>query len=140
VTTKASARRERREDTVRTHMQAENEQGWDAVMATFAPGRARYELMASGEVHDGTDEVMAYWLAGRTMVPDQTNELIELHHADDAVMIEFRLTGTPIADLNPQGRSFDARLAALFLFEPDGDLITGERVYWDRATILDQLG
>lgn len=131
--------RERREVTVLAHMQAENVQDWEAVMATFAPGRARYELIAAGEVHDGPDEVMAYWRAGRTTVPDQTNELLELWHTDDGVWIEFRLTGTPIADLNPQQRSFDARLAALFTFEPDGDLITGERVYWDRATILDQL-
>ena len=38
------------------------------------------------------------------------------------------------------GKSFRCRVCAVFLFEPDGDHIVCERVYFDSATILRQLG
>ncbi|OBI86935.1 nuclear transport factor 2 family protein [Mycobacterium asiaticum] len=115
-------RRARRAAVVIEHMQSENVQQWDRTMATFS--HPRYEL-PDGTVFDGADEVMQYWLDGRTMVPDQTNELIELTHLDDGdVQIEFWLRGTPAAT----GEPFEVRLWAIFGFD-DADLITGERVY-----------
>jgi ketosteroid isomerase-like protein len=115
-------RRARREAVVIEHMQSENVQEWDRTMATFS--HARYEL-PDGTVIDGADDVMKYWIEGRTFVPDQTNELIELTHLDDGdVEIEFWLRGTPAAT----GEKFEVRLWAVFAFD-DSDLITGERVY-----------
>lgn len=115
-------RQARREAVVIEHMQSENVQEWDRTMATFS--HARYEL-PDGTIHDGSHDVMQYWLEGRTMVPDQTNELIELTHLDnDQVQIEFWLRGTPTTATEP----FELRLWALFGFDDD-DLITGERVY-----------
>lgn len=118
-------------------MDAENEHRWDDVMATFKPGRARYELIASGLVFEGEEAVREYWRRGREAVPDQTNELIALHHGDDAVIVEFWLRGTNTGGPNPTNRSFEAQLAAVFEF--DGDEIVNERAYWDRATIEAQL-
>ena len=75
------------------HMQSENVQQWHRTMATFS--HARYEL-PDGTVVDGRDDVMRYWIEGRTVVPDQRNELIELTHVDDdRILIEFWLRGTP---------------------------------------------
>lgn len=112
----------RRKATVIEHMQSENVQEWDRTMATFS--HPRYEL-PDGTVFDGADEVMRYWIDGRSMVPDQRNELIELTHLDgDQVLIEFWLRGTPSAT----GEPFEVRLWAVFDFD-DADLITGERVY-----------
>ena len=68
-------------------------------------------------------------------------ELIELHHADDAVVVEFDLLGTHRGNfrgLPPTGRSFRCRMAALFVFEDDR--LVNERVYFDSATIQRQLG
>ncbi len=120
-------RREAREAVVIEHMQSENVQEWDRTMATF--GHARYEL-PDGTVIDGTDDVMRYWLEGRTLVPDQRNELIELTHLDDGqVQIEFWLRGTPTGSTDP----FELRLWAVFGFDDD-DLMTAERVYAARPT------
>lgn len=117
-----SGRRARRKATVIEHMQSENVQQWDRTMATFS--HPRYEL-PDGTIFDGADEVMRYWIEGRSMVPDQRNELIELTHLDDdQVLIEFWLRGTPVAT----GEPFEVRLWAVFNFD-DADLITGERVY-----------
>ena len=129
--------RVRREAVVREHMVAENEHRWDDVMATFKPGAARYELVASGEVFEGEEEVRDYWRAGRLVIPDQRNEVIALHHGDDSVVAEFWLRGTHSGGGRPSGRSFEARMIAVFEF--DGDQIVNERAYWDRETITRQL-
>lgn len=116
-----------REARVIEHMRSENVQEWDRTLATFS--HARYEL-PDGTVFDGADEVMRYWVDGRKLVPDQTNELIELTHLDDGqVQIEFWLRGTPATAPG----SFEVRLWALFGFD-DADLITGERVFVEPPT------
>jgi len=131
--------RERREAIVREHMESENRHDFDTTIATFA--HPRYEIIPTGDVYDGEDEVRRYFAETRAAFPDQRNELIALHHADDGVIVEFDLLGTDtggLAGRPPTGREFRCRMVALFLFE--GDLISCERVYFDQATILRQLG
>jgi steroid delta-isomerase-like uncharacterized protein len=131
--------RARREAVVREHMESENHHDFDTTIATF--DHPRYEIIATEDVYDGEQEVRRYFAETRTAFPDQRNELIALHHAQDAVIAEFDLLGThlgPLRSLPPTGRSFRCRMAAFFLFE--GDRITCERVYFDQTTILRQLG
>jgi hypothetical protein len=78
--------RQRREDIVREHMESENRHEFDATMRTFA--HPRYELIATGEVFDGADEVARYYATSRDL-PDQRNEVHALYHAADAVIVEF---------------------------------------------------
>src|SRR5688572_6919083 len=97
-----TTRRERREAVVREHMESENRQQFDATLRTFA--HPRYELIATGEVYDGEEAVRGYYAASRTAFPDQRNEIRALHHADDAVIVEFDLMGThrgPLRGLPP---------------------------------------
>jgi steroid delta-isomerase-like uncharacterized protein len=132
--------RERREAVVREHMQSENEHRFADSLATF--DHPRYELIATGEVFDGPEEVSEYYRRSREAFPDQRNENRVLHHADDAVIAEFDLLGTHEGELRgiePTGRSFRCRMCAFFLFEPGGDRITCERIYFDQATIAQQL-
>jgi len=127
-----------REQVVRRHMEAENAHDYAAAIATFA--HPRYEIIATDRIYDGLEEVQAYFRESRTAFPDQRNELIALHHADDAVIAEFWLLGThkgPLMGIEPTGRSFRCRMVALFVFR-DAGLIC-ERVYFDSATILRQL-
>jgi steroid delta-isomerase-like uncharacterized protein len=129
-----------RERIVREHMESENTHDFDVTLATFA-GHPRYEIIATGEVYDGTDEVNRYYQETRTAFPDQRNELIALHHADDSVVAEFWLRGTHTGEFRgvpPTGKPFECRMVALFLFE--GEELVCERVYFDAATILTQLG
>lgn len=131
--------RERREAVVREHMDSENRHDFDATIATF--GHPRYELVATGQVHDGEEEVRTYFAASRGAFPDQRNEFIALHHADDGVIAEFDLLGThlgPLMGIEPTGKEFRCRMAAFFLF--DDDRLVCERVYFDSGTILRQLG
>ena len=112
---------------------------FDTTIATFA--HPRYEIIPTGDVYDGEDAVRRYFAETRAAFPDQRNELIALRHADDGVIVEFDLLGThtgALAGFAATGREFRCRMAALFLF--DGDRINCERVYFDSATILRQLG
>ena len=131
--------RARRQAVVREHMESENRQEFDVTLRTFA--HPRYELIATGEVYDGEEAVRGYYAASRAAFPDQRNEVRAMHHADDAVVVEFDLMGThrgPLRGIPPSGREFTCRMIALFCFE--GDRIVCERVYFDSATILGQLG
>jgi steroid delta-isomerase-like uncharacterized protein len=133
------ALRQKREAIVVEHMESENRHEFDATLETFE--HPRYELIATGDVHDGAAEVAAYFEETRTAFPDQRNELIALHHADDAVIVEAMLYGThlgPYRGLPPTGRSFEMRFCAMFLFEDDR--LVCERVYFDAGTVLRQLG
>jgi len=131
--------RERRAAVVREHMESENDHDFDTTLGTF--DHPRYEIIPTGDVHDGPEEVMAYFKESRTAFPDQRNELIAMHHADDAVIVEFNLKGTHLGDLRgfaPTGREFTCRMIAVFEFD-GGEGIVCERVYFDAATILGQL-
>jgi steroid delta-isomerase-like uncharacterized protein len=132
--------RERRLAIVREHMESENVHEFDVTMATFA--HPRYEIVPTGDVYDGPEEVARYFETTRAAFPDQRNENAVLHVADDAVIVEFDLLGThkgEIRGMAPTGREFRCRVCALFLFEPDSDHIVCERVYFDQATIVQQL-
>jgi steroid delta-isomerase-like uncharacterized protein len=135
----SAARRKKREEIVREHMDSENRYEFDATLDTFS--HPRYELIATGEVYDGTEEVSGYYDDTRRAFPDQRNELLALHHADDAVLVEAVVRGThkgPLRSLPPTGREFELPILAIFEF--DGDELTCERVYFDQLTVLRQLG
>ena len=108
--------RERREAVVREHMESENRHEFEVTLGTF--GHPRYEIIATGEVHDGPDEVMRYFAETRAAFPHLGN-----------------LRGLP-----PTGRAFTCQMLAIFEFESEGDGIVCERVYFDSATIQRQLG
>jgi steroid delta-isomerase-like uncharacterized protein len=129
----------RRVQLVLDHMESENRLDFDSTIATF--DHPRYELVASGQVFDGEDEVRGYYASSRRAFPDQRNEVISIREADDSVVVEFDLLGTHLAafgGFEPTGREFRARMCAIFEF--DGDRIACERVYFDQLTILRQLG
>jgi hypothetical protein len=124
---------ERRLAVVREHMESENVQDFDRTIATFAV--PRYELMATGEVFDGEHEVRGYFTRSRLDFPDQRNDNSVLRPISDGVVVEFDLLGTHAA----LGTSFRSRMVAMFLFEDGGDGIVCERVYFDTASIRQQL-
>jgi predicted ester cyclase len=132
--------RERRLEVVREHMRSENEHRFGDSLATF--DHPRYEIVPTGEIYDGVEEVSEYYRTSRSAFPDQRNENSVLHVADDAVIAEFDLVGTHRGELRgipPTGRSFLCPMCAVFVFEPGGDRIVCERVYFDQGTIARQL-
>jgi predicted ester cyclase len=63
------------------------------------------------------------------------------HHADNAVIAECVFGGTQegvFAGIAPTGRKMEVAAVLVFEFEEDG--LVCERVYFDLATVLRQLG
>jgi steroid delta-isomerase-like uncharacterized protein len=128
-----------REELVRKHVEAENAADYETALATFQ--HPRYEYVASDEVYDGAEEVMAHWREFDRAFPDQQIEIVKLHTADDAVLMEAIARGThtgPFRRLPPTGRKWEQQFLAIFVFESDG--LVCERVYYDTSTVLQQLG
>jgi steroid delta-isomerase-like uncharacterized protein len=135
----AAAIRKKREEIVREHMESENRHEFDVTLDTF--DHPRYELIATGDVYDGPEEVSAYFEESRRAFPDQRNELRALHHTDEGVMVEAVIRGTHTGNLRslpPTGREYELPILAFFVFEEDR--LVCERVYFDQLTVLEQLG
>ena len=122
---------------MREHMESENHHDFDTTMGTFHHPATRSSPRATSTTGR---EGVGLLPGDAEAFPDQRNELIELRHSDDAVVVEFDLKGThrarsagcrPRAGSSPAGCPF-------FLF--DEDRLVGERVYFDSATIQRQLG
>ncbi|APR86822.1 Hypothetical protein A7982_12171 [Minicystis rosea] len=126
--------REHRERLVRAHMADEITHAFDAVLSTFP--HPHYEIIPTGKVFDGRDEVLGYYRASRRLFPDQSNEIISLRHADDAVIVEFWLRGTLAGERPPEG-AFEVQATAFFVFE--GERLVNERVYFDLFTMVRKL-
>lgn len=132
--------RQRRLDVIDEHFRSEIDQDFDRTLATFN-GHPHYEIMPTGQVYDGDDEVLAYHRNQRTAFPDQRHENVRHHVADDAVISEFDLLGTNLGafyGMPPTGKAFRVPVVAVFFFE--GDRIVNERVYLDSASMLTQIG
>jgi len=138
---RASRLRKRRLAVVREHMESENAQQFDITMETF--DHPRYEIIPTGDVYDGPEEVAGYYRETRSAFPDQRNEGAVFWHTDEGVVTEFYLLGTmkgAIRGFPPTGRSFRVRMTAYFIFAPKGDGIIIERIYFDLYTFLRQIG
>ena len=132
--------RQRRIEVLEQHFRSEVEHDWDTCLATFA-GTPRYEIVPTGQVHEGDEAVLAYHRAQRIAFPDQRHENVRIHVADDdTVITEFDLLGTNTGDFlggAPTGKSFRVPTIAVFTFA--GHRITNERVYLDLASLLRQI-
>jgi predicted ester cyclase len=73
--------------------------------------------------------------------PDFWLEKTALYHSDEAVIVECRFGGTnrgPWAGIAASGNRMEVQSVLIFLFE--GENLVCEKVYFDHATILRQLG
>lgn len=138
--THTSDLRARREAVVKAHIRAEAiDHDVAAALATFT--RPRYDVPALGGVVDGAAGVDGLLHALLGAYPDFWLREGDWHHADNAVIVECMFGGTQNgvwAGIPPTGRPMEVAAALVFQFEGDG--LVGEKVYFDHATVLRQLG
>ena len=132
--------RTHREAVVQAHINAEAvSHDVAGVLASFR--HPRYEVPALEAIADGTQAVeglVGYLL---TAFPDFYLEQTALYHAEDAVIVECRFGGTHRGIWNgiqPTANLMEVPAALIFIFE--GEDLVCEKVYFDHATILRQLG
>jgi steroid delta-isomerase-like uncharacterized protein len=133
-----SALRATREALVARHVEAELQGDATGVVATFKV--PRYDLVASGDLLEGAEAVARRVDELAAAMPGVALEIIALHHADEAVIVETRTRGIHRAHLlgvPPTGRRYETRGVAIFRF--DGADLIEEVVYWDRQGLIEQL-
>ena len=112
--------RQRRLALLDEHFASEVAQEFDRTIATFT-GSPRYEIMPTGQIHDGEEEVLAYHRGQRTAFPDQRHENVKFHVSDtDTIIAEFELLGTNLGEFAgkpPTGKAFRVPTIAVFFFD-----------------------
>ena len=131
--------RAHREELVLRHIDAENRNDPDTALATFT--RPKYDLRAvEGPVIEGDGPVHELIASFGTSLPSVTYVARHLHHADDAVIVEYQITGRHDGDYNgiaPTGAEVDYPAIAVYEFE-DRDLVC-ERLYLNLRGLEAQL-
>jgi steroid delta-isomerase-like uncharacterized protein len=126
---------------VRDHIRLENAHDLAAVMKTFGSS-ARYDDEPWDEHHMGQEAVRSFYEQLLRAVPDLEIAISNEHVGSEAVIIECLIRGThggTWRDLPATGRRLEFPLCGVYTFDQDGKL-AGERIYYDRATVLRQCG
>lgn len=127
--------------TVEQHIQCENAHDLDGVLATFGE-QARYDEEAWDDRYEGRGQVRSYYRQLFEAAADLHIEVLRRHATGEAIIFEVLLTGTHTGawrGLPATGRRFRLPLCAIYTFDEQHKL-AGERIYYDRATVLRQLG
>ena len=122
------------------HLAAETVFDMEGTLATLTED-CLFEDVPTGEVHRGRDGVRAYyreWWTAFGIVPEDIRSYIV---SENFLIVETRFVGTHRGSYRGRaatGRPLDLPVA-IFIGLRDG-LMSGERFYYDRATLLAQIG
>jgi steroid delta-isomerase-like uncharacterized protein len=134
-------RRSARIALVEHHIRLENEHDLEGVLRTFGD-IAQYDDEAWEEHHRGRNAVRRFYEQLMKALPDLEIEVQRQHVAPDAILVEVMVRGTHLGGwrgLPPTGRRIEFPLCGVYTFDAD-DRLAGEKIYYDRGTVLRQLG
>jgi steroid delta-isomerase-like uncharacterized protein len=126
---------------VEQHIRLENEHDLEGVLRTFGD-TAQYDDEPWSERYKGRNEVRGFYKQLMTALPDLKIEVQRQHVAEEAILVEVIIRGTHLGDwrgLLATGRSLEFPLCGVYTFDTD-DRLAGEKIYYDRGTVLRQLG
>jgi steroid delta-isomerase-like uncharacterized protein len=126
---------------VEQHIRLENEHDLEGVLRTFGDS-AQYDDEPWGEHHEGRNGVRQFYEQLMQALPDFEIEVQRRHVADDAILVEVMIRGTHLGGwrgLPATGRRVEFPLCGVYTFDAD-DHLAGEKIYYDRGTVLHQLG
>jgi len=126
---------------VHEHVRLENLHDLDGIMQTFGSG-ARYDDEPWNDHRIGRGAVRTYYEQVTSAIPDLVIDVKQEHANDRTIVLEAVVNGTHTGTwrgLPGTGRRLAFPLCAVYTFD-ELDKIAGERIYYDRATVLAQLG
>jgi len=136
-----SARRAARIAIVEQHVRLENEHDLDGVLGTFGSA-ACYDDAPWSEHYEGHDGVRRFYSAIMGALPDLEIIVERRHITENAIVLEVIIRGTHRGrwrGLPATGRRVEFPLCGIYTFDAD-DRLAGEKIYYDRGTVLRQLG
>ena len=126
---------------VEQHVRLENAHDLDGVLGTFGD-TAHYDDEAWGEHYEGSRGVRQFYEQLMDALPDLEIEIQHRHVTDEAVVLEVMIRGTHLGawrGLPATGRRVEIPLCGVYSFD-SYDRLSGEKIYYDRGTVLRQLG
>ena len=126
---------------VEQHIHLENEHDLEGVLSTFGDA-ARYDDEPWDEHYKDRDGVRLFYDQLMAALPDLEIQIQRRHVAEEAILVEVVIRGTHLGawrGLPATGRRVDFPLCGVYTFDSD-DRLAGERIYYDRGTVLRQLG
>ena len=126
---------------VEEHIRFENLHDLDKVMQTFGKS-PRYDVVPSGDQYMGHEQVRAFYAGAFSGLPDLKIDVKNTYATEEAVILEVIISGThlgPFRNIPPTGKRIEYPLCAIYTFDEENKL-AGEKIYYDSATVLRQLG
>lgn len=126
---------------VEEHVARENAHDLEGIMGTFGRS-ARYDDEPWAAHHVGRDAVRAYYGDLLRAMPDLQIDVQRLHACENSVILEAIIRGHhlgPWRGIPASGRPIAFPLCGIFSFD-GANRLTGEKIYYDRASVLQQLG
>jgi steroid delta-isomerase-like uncharacterized protein len=123
------------------HIARENQHDLEGILRTFGP-TARYDDEPWDGHYIGHDGVRTYYDGLLKAMPDLRIEVQQRYASQNAVIVEVIISGHHLGawrGLPPTGRPVRFPLCGIFVFDNE-DRLAGEKIYYDRATVLRQLG
>jgi steroid delta-isomerase-like uncharacterized protein len=128
-------------ELVEEHIRLENQHDLDGIMGTFG-ATARYDDEPLDAHYSGRDEVRSYYESLLQALPGLHLDVRHRHASNTAIVVEVIIRGRHLGSwrgLPATGCQIEIPLCGIFAFD-DEDRLAGERIYYDRATLLRQLG
>lgn len=126
---------------VEQHVRLENAHDLDGVLGTFGDA-AHYDDEAWGEHYEGVSGVREFYSQLMKALPDLEIQILRRHATEEAIVLEVMIRGTQLGSwrgLPATGRKVEVPLCGVYTFDAQ-DRLAGERIYYDRASVLRQLG
>jgi len=126
---------------VEQHVGLENAHDLDGVLGTFGDA-AHYDDEAWGEHYSGLNGVREFYSQLLKALPDLDIKVVRRHVTEESIVLEVLIRGTqlgPWRGLPATGRKVEIPLCGVYTFD-EQDRLAGERIYYDRASVLRQLG
>jgi steroid delta-isomerase-like uncharacterized protein len=126
---------------VEQHIRLENEHDLEGVLRTFGP-TSRYDDQAWDEHYEDGNGVRRFYEQLMKALPDLEIEVQHRHVTEAAILVEVVIRGTHLGawrGLPPTGRGVEFPLCGVYTFDAH-DRLAGEKIYYDRGTVLRQLG
>lgn len=133
--------RSRRVAIVEEHVRHENDHNLEGVIQTFGES-ARYDDEPWNQHYEGRDQVRQFYAQLMAALPDLNIEIVRRHVATETIILEVVIRGTQLGawrGLPATGRRVEVPLCGVYTFDSE-DRLAGEKIYYDRAMILRQLG
>ncbi|HUA15302.1 MAG TPA: ester cyclase [Verrucomicrobiae bacterium] len=126
---------------VNEHIRLENQHDLEGVLSTFGD-TAQYDDQPWNDHFHGRDGVRQFYGQLMQALPDLEIDVQRQYATEDAVLVEVIIRGTHLGSwrgLPSTGRRVEFPLCGVYTFD-SRDRLAGERIYYDRGTVLRQLG